>query len=445
MTDPGNYEAALRDKFRALASGSGSPEPEPVVEAAPAAEPAAVEAPVAPAVVEGSTPEVAAAPSQAAEGSPPPEQPAPASEAEPTTSAVEALTKRGFKVEDSKLAAEYLRLETEFAALKRAEKAKPAQPATEAQPVTQQAAPEPTPAPSRPAAPAPSAPEPPAAAAAPPADIEQAVVQHVAVDSTCVAIANEYSRVEASLKAIAVLDENSIPISGQLADLNAQILTLEQALAPNDSLSKIGIEIPTLDPIQRQDVERHLDRLKIQRFDLTSRFHATERQLSAVREKFNSRAQQYREHFSKDLQAKAEADRQSAESESMTAAFTRRWIAEEAAAFKDYNVTDEITPAIKKALQTAAKAHIAMNGAISDEDLPQIMRDVVKEEMDKADSYHRARSAAYAKTKISDAAIATTGPPPAAAVAPPAATENPDWEKRLNAKKRALFRSVAVP
>jgi hypothetical protein len=74
----------------------------------------------APATPESTSDQVVEPEVKAPEESPSSAQPVPASDV-PTTSAVEALAKRGFKVEDEKLATEYLRLESEFAAMKRAE------------------------------------------------------------------------------------------------------------------------------------------------------------------------------------------------------------------------------------------------------------------------------------------------------------------------------------
>ncbi len=448
--DSGNWESKLGAKVREARAAAPEPapaettEPTPVIDAAPASAPEA--SPEITPVTE-STSEVVAVPAvQAAEGSTPEVEPAPASDV-PSTSAVEALSKRGFKVEDPKLAADYLRVESELAAMKRAEKAAKAQQATEKQPEATPASPEPTPVAS-PVVAAPqfaaSAPtlqtEHPSGSVALPPEYEQEVARLVAEDSTCRAIAAEYKNLESRLSANTQLDENQWVVGGRMFDLNNEIAGLQQALtAPPEVLKKHGFEVPTLDALQRQDIEARVQVLKGERRDLIDEYHATAARRDRLRDTFHDRANQYRSTFEqKALHAKAEAD-QLADVDSRAEAFKDRWVTERDSAYKANNVSEGMRPRLDKLLKLAAQAHITEHGAIYNDDLPQIIAEVVREELQKADEYHRERSADYAKAKIADVKTATPAPPAAAAVAPPAPTENPNWEKRLMAKRRVLF------
>lgn len=406
------------------------------------------ETPISEPVTEStSVPEAAPAEVVAATESTSSAQPTPASDV-PSTSARDTLSKRGLNFPDEKTAAEYLRVESELAARVRAEKeAKRAQPTTEPQPVATPVVPEPTPTPApvaaAPVAPASTTPEPPeAGTVALPPVVEQEIARLVAEDSTCRAIADEYHALEAELPTIAKFDSKGYPVAGKAFELNREIAELERVLAgPSEALKKHGFEVPSLDAIQQAEIKSRILELKIERRDLFDTYQAKAGRFETLRTAFHDRANSFRTHFeSQALTAKAEADRY-ADIDARAASFEKRWLAEEAAVIQANKVPTELTEDIKDALKTAARAHLAIHGAITEDELPQLMRDAAAKELQRSDRYHRAKSAEYAKAKLADVATATPAPPPNAAVASPAPIDNPDWKQRLKAKRQALLSS----
>lgn len=422
-----------------------APAPEPVPVETPSPAPVSTPGESTSPVVEDVKPEV-----KATEGSTPEVTPAAPASAVPTTSAVEALAKRGFKVEDEKLATEYLRLESEFAAIKRAEKAAQKAQPVESQPVTQQTAPEPTPV-------IPAVEQPQFATPLPdelpehpevgrvelPAEVAQRITQLVADDSVCRAIAQKYNETEAKASEIAQFDREGRLTGGKAYALANQINEIERLLTPSETLKSLGIEPPVLDEIQRGNMKLALMELRFEQRSLYDTYQAQLAQRDAYGNQFNARANGYRAHFENQvLQAKAEADR-SAELETKEARFRERWLAEEVSVVRDLKVPEELAQDVKDAMKAAALLHINSYGAISENDVARVMRDAATKELQKFDKAHRAKSAEYAKAKIADAAAATPGPPAAAAVASPAPIDNSDWEERLAAKKLAMFKSAS--
>lgn len=423
-----DFAATLRSQVReALANP-------PAAEPTPAEETPTPEVVAEPAPTPESTSPVEAAPSPAPEGNTPPAQPTPASDV-PTTSAVEALQKRGFNVTDEKLAADYLRIESEFAAMKRAEKAAAKAPAADPQPVAPPPATEPTTAPTPPV-PVAAQPAPPATQPQAPVEMEHEVAQLVARDSTCVALVEEYRVLGTDLEALWKTDRHGRVVGGQIYDLNAQIASLEQILKPNEALRKIGVPIPELDPIQKQDMERSLFQLKLDRRDLIDAYNGKVANQQAINEQYHQRLQAIREPYETAARARVEAEQKDAEIETKAQAFEKSWNTTQSAVFTKLSVPAKLQPAFAKELRRAA---LAQPGALESEQLADFMESVVKDEQEKLDAYHREKAAEYAAQKRTDAQVATQAPSGEAAVAAPSQTNHPDWQRRLKAEVRAAL------
>lgn len=401
---------------------------------APATEPPASQETVAEPEPESPSEPVAVQPdAPAAEGSTPAE-PTPASEVL-TTSAVEALSKRGIEIKDEKAAAEYLRIESELAARVRAEKkATKVQPAADPQPAPQQAAPEPTPA-TRPVQVQPARPEPPAAAVEPAQDIEQVLAQHVNRDSVCVGLSTKLTAIEAELANTGKVDEDGNIVGGALARMADDLAQLELALKPPaEALKKFGVEIPQLDEVSRERIQMQATalELKLQR----GIQYVTGRQKLAeklVRD-FAAREGQYRSHFESQHKERSEAAQRDAEIDARADEVVKEWESESAKALKAHNVPPEYHARIQKVLKREGKAH---PGAI--EDIPSFISKVVADEWKDIDEIHRAKSRSYAVEKKALNESATPGPKGPAAVAPPAKQNHGSISENLAAKAKALM------
>lgn len=441
----GSFESSLRASFHervnVLANESPSEPATPSEQPTPAAEPSTPSEPAAPAAPEpGSTPSPSEPVQAKPEGSTPPDQPAPPAPDAPTTSAVEALNKRGFKLtaDQESFAKEYLRIESEYAATKRAEKeqAKAAQPVTQTAPEVPAVQPKPTTTA--------RAPEPPTSGPVVlPPEVEQRIDQLVSSDHECRTLSQQFNLCNSERAGIYRVDDNGRAV-GAFVEVSAQIADLERLLMPTDRLRALGLEVPQLDDLQRQQAETKLARLEIERNRLESR-HAhltqTEERLATA---FSQRKQGYRSRFEQEiLQNRAEAEFH-AEVDTKAAAFQSNWSQAEAAAFNAHNVPESLRADVHQALKDAAAARLQLQGAIPLEELPQFIADVTKREMERADKYHRLQSAEYAKAKKADAATLTPGPTGAAAVAPPAPIDHKDWEKALLAKARGARKSLTA-
>jgi hypothetical protein len=440
-TTPQNFEASLRASVREHMRSQSEPTPDPVSETPVETTPEIpTDAPVeaAPTTPSESPSEQVVAPEAQAPVESPSSEPAPASDV-PKTSAVEALTKRGFKVEDQKLAEEYLRIESEFAALKRAEKAKPAQPATDPQPVTTPAVPEPTPV----VAPAviqtqPAQPAPPATAVPPSADMETQVRQLVESDPVCVAQAEQRNTKRAELQALIQYDRNGNIVGGKYADIERQINAIERLIQPAEELKALGIEAPTLDPVTLADYTNKLHSLKFLKEETYRKAQSLAIQVNQHNEAIGSRAQAYQGQLEQQAAAASAEAAFVTEVDTKTQTFMRSWEAAKASAFQKLNVPESLRPLVTKHLQRAAKA---LDHVLSSEEMPAFMESVINEENEFGTAYHSTKQAEYARMKREDVQAATQAPSGAAAVATPAKTDTQDWEKRLRAEARATFAS----
>jgi hypothetical protein len=427
------FAATLRSQVREALANPPVAEPTQAAEATPAE--AAPVVPDATATPAESTSPAEATPSPAPAESPSAAQPTPASDA-PSPSAVEALQKRGFTVTDEKLATEYLRIESEFAAMKRAEKvATKTQPA-ETQPETQQTAPEQAPVSKPIVAPVTPQPAPPVAQPQAPAELEQVVTQLAAQDSTCVALIEDFRALDTDIQSLWKVDRHGRPVGGQIFDINAQIASLEQALSPNEHLKKAGVPLPELDPIQRQDMERVLLRFKLDRRDLIDAYNGKLATQTDVRAQYNERVQSIREPYERDAQTRAEAEQRDAEIETKAQTFEKTWTTAQATVFTKLAVPEKLKPAFAKELRRAA---LAQPGALESEQLSEFMESVVKDEQEKLDAYHREKAAEYAAQKRTDAQVATQAPSGQAAVATPSPSTHQDWQKALKQSVRAAL------
>ena len=427
------FAATLRSQVREALANPPVSEPTPAAEAAPT-ETAPV-TPAEPATPAESTSPVEAAPSPAPEGSTPPAQPTPASDV-PSPSAVEALQKRGFNVTDEKLATEYLRIESEYAAMKRAEKAATKTQPAETQLETQQTAPEPAPVPKPTAAPVTPQPAPPVAQPQAQPELEQVVSQLAAQDSTCVALIEDYRALDTDIQSLCKFDRSGRVVGGQIYELNAQIASLEQVLSPSEHLKKAGVPLPELDPIQRQDMERALLRFKLDRRDLIDAYNGKLATQTNVRDQYNERVKAIREPYEREAQTRAEAEQRDAEIETKAQSFEKTWTTAQAAVFTKLAVPEKLKPAFAKELRRAA---LAQPGALESEQLAEFMESVVKDEQEKLDAYHREKAAEYAAQKRTDAQVATQAPSGQAAVATPSPSTHQDWQKALKQSVRAAL------
>jgi hypothetical protein len=393
----------------------------------------------APATTPESTSDVVAEPEvKASEESPSSAQPVPASDV-PTTSAVEALAKRGFKVEDEKLATEYLRLESEFAAMKRAEKTK-AQPAIETQPEKPQAAPEPVPV----AKPVEStkavAPEPPADTTKLPADVEQTIAQHVERDSVCLDLVKEFAGIKDEIARIGEIDRFGRPTNGLLAEKATEIAELKrQLLPPSDHLKKYGIEVPELDPITKERIKAEIAILSTELREGIDYAKGLSERMREVASAHEAREKQYRDHFASEYQTKFEAEQQVSDIEARTVSFGKLWTTQVEAAFKSHSVPEDLKKRVEKAVKREAYAYKVSNDIEFDAaTLAAFLDKTIKAELEDIDTIHRFKSKEYAETKRELTKVATPGPAGKDAVAPPAPNSNADWRDALTADYRAM-------
>lgn len=439
----GGFEAGLRSSLRGLianvakegiedfpaesvAEPGSTPESTPETPAEPA--------PSAPAT-DGGTPPVAPEPAQAKPvESPSPDQP-PASDA-PKESAYQKLLSR-YGGDPEKAAAEFFALESRHAAQVKAEKAK----AQTAQPAAPAAAvPEPVPVTAKPAAIPVPTPEPPAAGQVQlPADVEEQVVQLLQKDPEIQSLSNQHVFLAAERDKIYQADQFGRPVAGQFVEVDRQIGRLQQYLLPPDEAKKLGVEIPQLDEITRAQISQKLIELKLERRDLIDKYHELNNGIGNLEVRFRARRDGYRSRYEQDhLERQAEADYQ-AKVDTRANEFQASWPSIEDTVFRNLSVPEELRSDIHRALVDAAVARVNRpNGAFQTGELQEFMAEVTKREIDKADKYHRLKSAEYAKAKAADAQTATPGPKGPAAVAPPSPTDHPDHEKALKARYREL-------
>lgn len=426
-----NFETALRSELRNLSRGDA---PEPVADPAPAVESTSTEATPETAPESTSAAEVVPAePSQAQDGSTPPAQPSPASDV-PTTSTYDQWLKRYGDPEKAAQAA--FETEQRLVALLKAQKQpqSEAQPAAETQPAKQQAAPEPIPATTPVVAPPPVAPAHPVTQTEATPDVEQQVAQQVAVDNECVALVSEYHALSDDITKLWTVDKSGRPTGGEIVKLDARIQALQQVLAPSEALKAAGLDVPELDPLTRESYERALLKAKLDRRDLVDQYTDLAARRQKVATDFNGRRNQFREHLTREAQARAEAEQKDAEINQKAETFERSWVAARAVVFQKLNVPAKQQERISKALQRAA---LAEPGPIEPEALLSFMEPIVQEQIEFGKEFHSEQMAEYARLKKADAQVATQAPSGEAAVAPASPQNHQNWEKRLQAELRA--------
>jgi hypothetical protein len=418
-----SWRGALTDAFHAReATRETPPEQTPETPETPSPSVPAPE-PESPSVPE-------AEPEAPAVESPSPVQPEPASPDVPPT-AVATLAKRGLKIDDEKTAAEYLRVESELAKRVRAEKE-----TARAQPAPAQA-----PAEAEPDRPTPRPIEPPPEPPAPVPQVEEVVAQYVGRDSVCVALASEYYAIEGQngqpgeLDRVGRLDPYGNPVGGVLRDMVEEIAALSRIVSPPTAVAKKhGFEIPELDPLQRQEIEAKLLRLRLDYHQGVEYAKRLSVRSDSIRQEHEQRVDYYRSRVGEQYQARAEAEQRDAGIETLAAQFRRTWESTTAAALKLHTVPVELHDEIKETLRQAGLAH---PGAIDLDELPDFMAKVIKTEVAKADKYHRLKSAQYAQKKDALTQAAIPGPNGKAAIAPPSPQQSTDWREAITASFQA--------
>lgn len=420
----------MHDSMRSGGDSPAAVEETPAEPAEPTPTPESPSEQPAPAVP--SEPSTDAVPSDAPV-EPPPEQPSPASEAEASYEA--ALARHGGDKE--KLAKAYFRADSELAKVRRAEKAKPV-PAV-AEPVA--AAPVP-PAVPPPAPTTARTPEPPAAPAPEPVDLEQRVAQFAESDSVCRAVTEQFNAKVRELQDVAVLDRDGRTVGGRLFEVEQLIADASRLISgPSERLKKMGVEVPELDALARQELQTTLQSLKIEKFELVDRYNEGKRRLDAIADKYHARQEDFRNYVrGEEQKATAEAESK-ARIDGLTTAFLGNWERTLPSVLKANNVSEDDKADIVDALREAGLAH---TGAIPADELSAFMDRIVKREIAKHDRYHRSKSAEYAKVKEADAKRVSPSPSGKAVTAIPAKTEEVDWAENRRLALRAALRSKSA-
>lgn len=262
--------------------------------------------------------------------------------------------------------------------------------------------------------------------------IEQQVSQWVSQDPECAALVDEFQAVNADIQKIATTDRSGRLVGGSLAEGLRAVSALETFIAQKEHAAKLGVELPELDEYQLTGLKSRLAGLKLdvaqQRYQLTD----LQQHRNGIRASAQAKKEQFRQHLSTQRQEQERIAEQAQQSALETKKFKTEWESSFDTLSKANQIPAEMIGDVWNNLKAYARAE---PGEIPN--LTEWMTAKMKAEVDRLDRYHRLRSAQHATAKREDLKQVTQGGNPA--VAPPLATQSPDWEKALKAERKLVM------